>query len=53
MIGKERSEFAPAATRETLWTLENDPVPFVLVNSVFVLPGIGLIIWGLFLRKSP
>ncbi len=52
MLGRERSEWVPSASRDTVWTLENDPFEFVFVNSIFILLGIALIIWGLFIHKG-
>ncbi|TGN40276.1 hypothetical protein [Marinobacter confluentis] len=52
MIGSRReyNVFNSYTMRET-WTMESDPVPFVISNVAFILIGVGTIIWS-FLRKK-
>lgn len=52
MIGtrREYNLFNSYTMRDT-WTIESDPIPFVLSNVAFILIGIGTIIWS-FLRKK-
>jgi prolipoprotein diacylglyceryltransferase len=52
MIGKESHIGFTNSVRDTVWTLESDPLPFILSSSALILGGIALLVWVLFLRKK-
>lgn len=52
MLGSRREyNLINSYTVQETWTMESDPVPFVISNVAFILLGTGTIIWS-FLRKK-